>query len=486
MKIIKYTLTIIVFLFMLSCESVLDQHPYDQLSPHTFWKTEGDALKGLTACYGRLNTTTFGSVGTGGCVVFWDALTDNMYANNYLGFPNIGNGVIQSTSGGLIDSLWNNSYKGISTVNIFLENVEHCEMSEKLKDTYKAEARFLRAFWYMHLVMCYGDVPKRIEAPTIENILMVRSPANEIWEQTLTDLDYAIEKLPDEKYTGHVVKGSALALKTKVLLFNEKWAEAAATAKRIIDSGIFSLHPDYQGIFIRDGQDKNNEIIFSSKYLAPDMWHGIDLSLGFWGVCAPIPEFVDFYEKLEGWSEASPYENRDPRLAMSVFYPGSPWAYDKENGFSAKKMSNNNTGFGLKKYIHTEVDNAGYTTESDQDLVHLRYADVLLMYAEAMHNDGKGNDPSVLNAINEIRNRVGMYPVTSVTEEIIRYERRVELAFEGHRYYDLKRWKIAHIVMPQIENSNGQFRQFDEKHYRWPIPQAEIDVNTLLKQNEGY
>ncbi|MDR1098418.1 MAG: RagB/SusD family nutrient uptake outer membrane protein [Tannerella sp.] len=484
MKVFNY---MIGFLFLvLSCESVLDKHPYNRLSPHTFWKTESDALKGLTACYGRLNTTTFGSVGTGGCVIFWDALTDNMYANNYLGFPNIGNGVIQSTSGGLIANVWNDSYKGINTVNIFLENVENCEMNEDVRNTYKAEARFLRAFWYMHLVMCYGDVPKRVEAPAVNDILMARSPKSEIWEQIRADLDYAIEKLPNEKYTGHAVKGSALALKTKVLLFNEHWAEAIVTAKQLIDSSVFSLHPDYPGNFIRDGQENNSEILFSTKYLAPDMWHGIDLSLGFWGGCAPIAQFVDFFEKLDGWHEDAPYENRDPRLAMSIFYPGAPWAYDKENGFSSRKMNNNNTGFGLKKYIHTEVDNAGTTTESDQDFILLRYADVLLMYAEAMYKDGKGNDPSVLNAINEIRDRAGMYPVTAVTEEIIRYERRVELAFEGHRYYDLKRWKTAHTVIPQIENSNGQFRNFEEKHYLWPIPQAEIDINTLLKQNEGY
>ena len=324
MKILKYIVATVLFLSILSCESILDKHPYNQLSPHTFWKTESDALKGLTACYGRLNTTTFGSVSTGGCVVFWDALTDNMYANNYLGFPTYGNGVIEYTSGGLIANVWNDSYKGINTVNIFLENVENCEMSEKKKDVYKAEARFLRAFWYMHLVMCYGDLPKRIEAPTIEDILMPRSPESEIWEQIFIDLDYAIEKLPDEKYAGHVVKGSALALKTKVLLFNERWAEAAATAGQIMSSGIFSLHPDYQENFIRDGQDNNHEIMFSVKYLAPDMWHGTDLTLGFGGGCAPIPQFVDVYEKLDGWNEAAPYENRDPRLAMSVFYPGSP------------------------------------------------------------------------------------------------------------------------------------------------------------------
>jgi hypothetical protein len=486
MKVLKHILITGFFLLMFSCDSILDKYPYDQLSPYTFWKTETDALKGLTACYGRLNTTTFGAVTTSGCFIFWDALTDNMYSNNYLGFPNIGNGVTQSTSDGLIANVWSDSYKGINTVNIFLENIESCEMSEEKKDTYKAEARFLRAFWYMHLVMCYGDVPKRIAAPTVDDILMPRSPKNEIWEQILIDLDYAIEKLPDEKYSGHIVKGSALALKTKVLLFNERWTDAAAVAKRIIDSNIFSLHPDYSGNFIRDGQDNNNEIMFSVKYLAPNMWHGIDLTMGFWGGCAPIIQIVDFYEKLDGWNEDVPYENRDPRLAMSVFYPGAPWSYDKENGFSPNKMNNNNTGFGLKKYVHTEIDNAGTTTESDQDFVHLRYADVLLMYVESMYNDGKGNDPSVLKAINDIRNRVGIHPVTTVTEDILRYERRVELAFEGHRYYDLKRWRIAHTVIPQIENSNGQFRIFEEKHYLWPIPQAEIDINTLLKQNEGY
>ena len=486
MKNFKYILIIVFYLPLISCDSVLDKHPYNQLSPFTFWKSEDDALKGLTACYGRLNTNTFGAVSTSGSFIHWDALSDNMYANNYLGLPDISNGVIQSTSGGFVSNVWNDSYRGINTVNIFLDNVDNCEMNEDVKNRYKAEALFLRAYWYMHLVMCYGDVPKRVDAPTVDDILMARSPASEIWEQILADIDYAIEKLPDEKYNGHVVKGSALALKTKVLLFNERWEAAAATAKQVIDSKKFALHPDYLGIFIRDGQNDNNEIMFSVKYLAPDMWHGIDLSLGSWGACAPIRQFVDFYEKLDGWNEETPYENRDPRFALSVFYPGSPWAYDKENGFTPSKMNNNNTGLGLKKYIHTEIDDAGYTTESDQDFVHLRYADVLLMYAEAMYNSGRGNDPSVLSAINDIRNRVGMYPVTAVTEDVIRYERRVELAFEGHRYYDLKRWKIAHIVIPKIENSNGQYRQFEEKHYLWPIPQAEIDINTLLKQTPGY
>ena len=486
MKIIKYIVSTILIFSMFSCDNILDKHPYNQLSPSTFWKTESDALKGLTACYGRLNTTTFGAVETGGCFLFWDGLSDNMYSNGYMGFPDIGNGVVQSTSTGLIADVWNNSYKGINTVNIFLENVVTCEMDQEKKEIYMAEARFLRAFWYMHLVMCYGDVPKRIAAPTVDDILMARSPKAEIWETVLTDLDYAIEKLPNEKYIGRVVKGSAWALKTKVLLFNERWADAAATAKQIIDSNIFSLHPDYLGNFVRDGQENNNEIMFSVRYLAPDMWHGMDLSLGSWGVTAPISQFVDFYEKLDGWVESSPYEKRDPRFAMSVFYPGAPWAYDKENGFTSSKMNNNITGFGLRKYVHTEIDDAGYTTESDQDIVHLRYADVLLMYAEAMYKDGKGGDPSVLKAINDIRNRVSMYPVTEITEEIIRYERRVELAFEGHRYYDLKRWKIAHIVIPKIENANGQFRSFEEKHYLWPIPQVEMDVNTLLVQNDEY
>lgn len=486
MKQIIYIAVAGIILLFTSCDNVLDKNPYNQLTPSTFWKTEGDALKGLTACYGRLNTTTFGAVSTSGSVIFLDALSDNMYANNYMGFPDISNGVIQSTSNGLVADMWNNCYKGINTVNIFLKNVESCEMDEGLKSTYKAEACFLRAFWYMHLVMCYGDVPKRTEAPTVDDILMQKTSKTEIWEQIFTDLDYAIGILPDKKYTGHVVKGSALGLKTKALLFNERWSEAASTAKQIIDSNLFSLHPRYEELFIRDGQDNNNEIMFSVKYLAPDMWHGIDLSLGLWGVCGPIAEFVDYYAKLDGWNEASPYEKRDPRLAMSLFYPGSPWAYDKENGFDPHKMINNATGFGLRKYIHTEVDNAGYTTESDQDFIHLRYADILLMYAEAMFNDGKGNDLSVLNAINDIRQRAGMSPVNEITEDIIHYERRVELAFEGHRYYDLKRWKIAHIIIPEIENKNGQKRNFEQKHYLWPIPQAEMDINTLLTQNEGY
>jgi hypothetical protein len=192
------------------------------------------------------------------------------------------------------------------------------------------------------------------------------------------------------------------------------------------------------------------------------------------------------------YNPLTPYVNRDPRMKLSVYVPGDRWKYSANGLFDPAKDGNNKTGFLLKKYLDTTRAPAGYATQSDQDFVLLRFADVLLMYAEAQNEVG-GPDESVYSAVNAVRARPGInlppLPAGLSKDQMrqrIRNERRIELAFEGLRFLDLKRWKIADVVLPQIINPGGVARKFEQKHYLWPFPLSEIDINKDLQQNTGY
>ena len=322
---------------------------------------------------------------------------------------------------------------------------------------------------------------------------MKRTPKAEVVAQILKDLDEAISYLPDVSYNGHVVKASAQALKARVCLYNKMWAEAATAAKAVMDNTLFSLTPDYDyaGMFNGASQNGNKEILFSVEYLLPNIWHGIKYIHSMWFSIVPLQDLVDSYEKLPGWDPAYPYEKRDPRLKLTVYTKGDPFPYlsNPDNKFDPAKV-NTTTQFALHKFITAPV--IGYP-QDDADIIHIRLADVMLMYAEAMFMDGKGDDPNALKAVNDVRGRFKgiLPPLTRLTEDAIRHERRVELAFEGGlRFFDLRRWRIAHIVMNNLIDpvaANGKYSFANPKNYLWPIPQAEMDImGSGFGQNPEY
>ena len=244
----------------------------------------------------------------------------------------------------------------------------------------------------------------------------------------------------------------------------------------------------------------NPEIIFSSRFLAPLTYHNLDQYYGWWLSYNIRPEFLKSYEMSNGMSideensgydPDNPYIGRDPRLRLTVYcIEGEPWVYSSYGYGSLRQWA---TGASPKKYVDLNVI-AGPNTQSDQDIVLLRYADVLLTYAEAM-NETSGPVQGVYDAINEVRARQGidmppLPPGLSKEEmrEQIRQERQVELACEGFALDDLKRWHTAHVVIPQITDDPGGIpRKFDEnKHYLWPIPIGEMDKNDSWDNNAGY
>jgi hypothetical protein len=433
--------------------------------------------------------------------MLWDGLSDIGYCTIY---PQIGQGIIENTSGSIISGIYTDCYVGISRCNIFLANVDKVVMDDQNKATYKAEAYFLRAYFYFYLTEFYGGVPLYTTPPTVSDANIAKSSKDVVVTQILADIELALASLPDQAYTGHAVKGSALALKSMVLMHNEKWADAATAANQIITSGVFSLYNNYPNMFLVPGQDNNPEIIFSVRFLGPNNYTPTtsDMNPDLIGAHAhaisPIQQYVDAFECTDGlpistsplYDATHQFLNRDPRLLFTVSDTAIFNARGKPVGETGEGFR---TGYSCEKYVNWGNAPYSWATRSDQDYIVFRYAQVLLMYAECQ-NEAVGPDQSVYNAVNLVRARPGvnMPPLPAGLDKAgmrtrIRHERMVELGLEGFRYLDLKRWKTAETVIPTILDPGGIPRKFDPaKNYLFPFPLSETDRNPNLVQNPGY
>lgn len=478
-----------------SCEDFLEKNPLSQISSETFWKTEKDVELGLAGVYSTLQSSI-----TNYYRMNWDALSDNAYQrHNHASIMNIAQGNVEETSGGLINSIYSECYVGIGACNIFLDKLAQVEMDETKKNQYKGEVLFLRSLFYFTLSEFYGGVPLYTTPVDVEGASVQQSSKEEVVAQILKDLDEAINVLPSVPYEGHAVKGSALALKAKVLMHNNQWQEAADVADQLIQSGVFSLYNDYPNLFLTAGQQGNPEIIFSTKYLNPNdfaRFYGPDVEFGWWNSLQPMQDLVDAYECIDGlpisqsplYDPANPKANRDPRLDYTIRLTTEPVV--RSDGFEWSDWEGSFTGYLVKKHIEPDNVPIDYSVRSEQDFVLLRYAEVLLIYAESK-NEASGPDQSVYDAVNQVRARVNMPPLPtgldqSAMRDRIRHERRVEFGLEGLRYLDLKRWRTAETVIPTIVDPGGVQRRFSTHHYLWPFPQSEMDINPNLEQNPGY
>lgn len=494
---------IILLLILSSCDkTLLDKNPLDALSSETFWHTDADAQLALVGCYNKQYYNW--SMNIGRC--YLDCLTDNAFgqwgaASYNMDVMSTGN-LTPTTSG--ID--FSSYYQGVSTFNNFLANIDKItSIDANKKNMYRGEVKFLRALFYFDLVNFYGDVIYYKENPaTLEAAKVAQSPQKEVLDFIKEDLDFSIANLPNTPYSGHAVKGSAMALKTRVLLYEKKWSEAATLAKQIMDDGIFSLASDYEGLFLTPTQTDNPEIMFSTVYTAPDLPQQLiggrasNTQYGWGSHIDPYWDLVDSYDCIDGkpiaesplYDATKPWLNRDPRLKYTIRLPNVTWPGGEPAGAPSL------TGINMQKYVDLSQApwGGGYSTEWDQDYVHIRYADVLLMYAEAK-NEASGPDESIYDALDLIRSRPGVdmpgvnrveYNSQDALRDFIRHERRIELALEGQRYFDLKRWHVAHIVLPKIKTPGGLSLVFSEENYFLPFPQSEIDINPNLKQNPGY
>ncbi|QEL03318.1 RagB/SusD family nutrient uptake outer membrane protein [Olivibacter sp. LS-1] len=482
-----------------SCSSFLDVEPTDRYTDDNYWETEERVVASLNGVYASLlHNGLYG----GTTPLYFENLSPNAY--RYQGDYNLVAQGQHNANTALFYTVWQGAYQGIGRANNLLANIGKVEMDESRRKRYIAEAKFLRAVFYFPLWNLFGGAPLILDATndaTQSNL--PRNTAEEIYTQLLRDLNEAIPDLPasygaNEK--GRATSGAALAFKARILLYARQWEEAAKTAKEVIDANNYQLFPDYRGLFYLENEG-NEEVIFDVQFKFPEFTHGFDINLDQYNNIGPLPNLVNDYYDREGknigqsnlYDPAKPYENRDPRLQATVIVKGSLF-----KGAVVTEGQYPRTGYGQKKYTVFKDDIPAATIpdgQSELNYILLRYADVLLMYAEAQ-NEAYGPDQSVYNALQQIRSRIGMPGLsTSLSQDElrreIRHERRIELAGEGLYYYDIRRWGIAQEVLNgDIYNDKGQridTRRFDpQRDNLWPIPAIAIQENPILAQNPGY
>lgn len=434
---------------------------------------------------------------------------------------------------------WGRSYEGIRKTNNFLFNVEKESLDAAFKSRVLAEARFLRAYLYFDLVRRYNDIPlisKLQPYDQVDSIMVPRTAAAKVYEFIDKELSDAAELLPSAANLpgaelGRATKEAAWALNGRAQLFAKNYTRSALFSKKVIDSHIFQLNSNYNALFQSHGGDK--EVIFEILFDGVNKGHAFDnlflppsIDNGWGSQTLPTQEMVDAYEMLNGkaitdpqsgYDPQNPYANRDKRFEASIIHEGSVLkgktihtAYlQPDDGLQLDGRTI--TGYYIRKFIDETLPfeklSFGKSLTSWKEF---RLGEVLLNYAEAQ-NESAGPDASVVDAINQVRARAGLpgVQVTGGKEEMfnrIVQERKVELAFEGSRFWDLRRWGMAETVLNNkffhgmkitkdasnnlvytvFEVNSVPKQVYPSKMNFMPIPQGERNKNPNLTQNPGY
>ena len=449
------------------------------------------------------------------------------HPNNYVFNPEV------VSPDGCLYNIWTQdlAYGSIRQINQFLEmQKQYSKFSKEQNDRWEAQARFFRAFLYFQLAKRHGGVIIYKELPSSNEKAI--STAEETWKFIAEDLDFAAANLPAEwteaVHKGRITKGAAYAFKSRAMLYAEKWQEAYDAASEVEKLNLYDLVANYADAW--KGHNKEAIIEFDynkdsgpnhtfDRYYVPQC-DGYD----FGGLGTPTQEMVEAYETKDGksvdWTkwhtkttEVPPYANLEPRFGATIIYAGCTWKGKqmdcsvggtngafmpyREQPYSYGKTT---TGYFLRKLMDETLTDVK-SVKSSQPWVELRFAEVLLNKAEAAYRLNKYSEAQSL--MNRVRARVGL-PGKSTTGETwfkdYRKERKVELAYEGHLFWDMRRWKLAHIEYNnyrchgmKIANGtyeyvdcDGQDRKFLQKLYVLPVPTSELKNNKQAVQYDEW
>lgn len=490
---VKYCAAFFLVLIATSCEDFLDKYPLDTVNTENFYQTADDAIAAVNAAYQPLQRPKLYNMR------MWttDIIAGNsvvganpVEANDGLETKDQANFITATDNAGVLD-LYQGPAPGILYANLVLQKVPSIDMDETLKKRILGEAKFLRAHYYFILVQFFGDVPLILtpQAPG-DDLRPMRTPKGQVYEQIIRDLEEAIDELPRrEEYAaadiGRASKGAATGMLAKVHLTLGNWSEVVTLCDQVTALG-YALNDNYGDNFNPETEN-SIESLFEVQYISPvnNFWDDANqsswttnfmgprdspLTAVGWGWNQPTQEFVDAYE--EG----------DLRKDVTVFYEGGPLFDGKEYKASMSWA----TGYGVRKFVLPELYVPTGSSGSPLNWPVLRYADVLLMKAEALNELGRTGEAEA--PLNEVRERAGLDPITGLNKddfrEAVLHERRMELAFEGHRWFDLVRVNNGTYGL-EFLHSIGRTNA-TEKHLLFPIPQAERDVNPNLTQNPGY
>lgn len=424
------------------------------------------------------------------------------------------------------NGLWGNAYFQIRRLNNFVKNYDDLEGSDPLKDRLKGEAHYLRGYYYYLLLRTFGEVPViTVPQELTDDLLVSKNTKEEVLNFIVSELDTAASLFTnaEEASSSRGSWDAAMALKGRVLLYSGKYSESATASKQVLDNTSRSLDSDYESVFVNDDA---SEVIFDTQFSDPDKTHWANLfntpkstaSVSGWGGTGPTQNLVDQYEMQatgllpseagSGYDSNNPYDGRDPRLEASILHDGSEWKdltwEFRPGGFAGIATSGDftRTGYGLRKLIQ---EDRHHREGSTQHWIHIRLAEVYLNYAEALIESDTDLSLAV-DAINTVRSRSSMPAISvsgqSVLRDRVRRERRIELVFEEHRFWDIRRWGIAGdpevltIYKVDMDASGNliddgkeiwETRTWNDANYLFPIPQGELDKNSnLLPQNTGY
>ncbi|WP_276499912.1 RagB/SusD family nutrient uptake outer membrane protein [Terrimonas pollutisoli] len=557
-----YTIIISTGLFsMVSCKKdLLDVKATDRISEQALLGDSSLFEKFVTNRYigvrlqDKEGDGTNPGFGRGFEYAMWSSITDESIYNNDDNTWLIQRGLLAPENTGIAGTIWGRSYRSIRECNFALATLPSVEMSEDHRKLLKAELQFIRAFRYHDLIRNYGgvvlmgDMVYNLSDNLQDEALFKRSSIKECIDYVMNILDAAATNLPKDNSgtwaVGRATKGAALALKSRLALYaasplynSGTWADAAKAAQTVIDLNKYSLYTGGYGNLFLDAN--NNETIFARLYTKNAGHTHLEIAngpngYGGWGGNLPLQNLVDDYEMNNGkpitdptsdYDPQDPYTDRDPRFYATILYNGAtyrgraletftPGGKDSRDG--ADNWNTSKTGYNLKKFMNEAYPlqnpwgNAGF-----QPWYYFRYAEILLNFAEAANEVGgpdaipAGSTLSARAAVNMVRSRTGvnMPPVTAASQSemraAIRNERRIELAFEEHRFYDVRRWKIAEETesKPALGISitrNGSTltyankvaldgRAFNPRMYWLPIPRAEIQASgNKIQQNTGY
>ena len=489
MKILNVLLGILILSIYGCSEDELEKAPLDSASTENFFFTADELTIGVNGIYEVFQGDIWG-----GSFIHTqphlESATENVVLFNTFehGFGDVSLGSMSPQTGGIIAFKWNEGFKGIGRCNAMLDNIRSDKVAEVDSADLlllEAEVRFLRAFIYNEMLNVYGGLPildRTFDPAEIDAV--GRSSKEEVLEFILEDFAFASANLGTEPYRGDLgrpTRQAALGYSGKANLYAERYQAAADLFQQVIqlEGSVVGLDDDYQSLF-NGTNETSNEIIFSiqfakepgegnffSAHYSPETADGIAQG---WGSLGYLNNLLDAYQMSDGLSqdesplfdEANPNENRDPRFYSSWYLIGDTYRQEViTNETFPMQVTDDTEGIYLKgttrKWVGVADDVDLFNFSDGQryggtDYVMLRYADILLMYAEA-RNEESGPDGTIYEAINKVRARAGMPEVaTGLSQDelrqAIRDEREVELMMEGIRYFDLIRWRIAETVIP--------------------------------------
>ncbi|MCM4167106.1 SusD-like protein [Arenibacter antarcticus] len=519
---IKIAALILSFLFW-SCD--IEPEITDSYSDEVAWSSEENLELYLNTFYPLIGQSYYSPA------VGLDANTDILKMNSPTDYQNLmAYGSIEITSASNPLGNWNWGYSWIRTCNEFLDGLKKNgdKLDPLIVKRAEGEVRWFRAHVYFELAKRYGgqailfdDLPKEEHHPL--------STSEVTWSFIEKDLDFAALNLPNkgEVPLGKLTKGAAYGLKARVMLYAERWKKASDAAKEVMDMGQYGLYPSYADLFkLRRSANINNpESIVEFGFTSPDFGYSFDYfytppgDQGYSQV-SPTENLVSSYQMADGSSfdwdnpahKDSPYANREERFYASILYNGSEWKgrnietfVNGVDGF-AVGGGTTSTGYYMRKLFDGSVKTQDVGFEPGElTYYYMRYAEILLIYGEAMAQ--QDNLVEALKALNEVRERAGFTQLVDASTkkgfmDLLHHERKIELAFEGHRYWDLRRWGLASDILgnlqwegtkiTKIDDSNfeyevlnidnGRNHNFPDRYNRFPIPTVELQRNPLIKQ----